>query len=175
VSGSTFPVGTTDVTCMVSDAAGLVGEAHFSVSISQLSLPGRMHGAGTVGASQQRVSFSFAVGESANGDERGWLMVHLKDGNGRPRYVAGVVDEVTFSDVVGYGPGEWPASGVDTVMFTGVGYWNGRSGYRFEVTASDRGEPGVNDTFSLVVTSPTGQVVESVSGVLRGGNIQSLR
>jgi hypothetical protein len=176
VSGSTFPIGTTDVSCMVSDAAGHVGEAHFSVSISQQSLPGRMHGAGTVGASQQRISFTFAVGESANGDERGWLMVHLKDGSGRPRYVAGVVDEVTFSNAAGYGPGLWPASGVDTVMFSGVGYWNGRSGYRFQVTASDRGEPGVNnDTFSLVVTSPTGQVVESVSGVLRGGNIQSLR
>ena len=174
-SGSTFPIGTTDVSCMVSDAAGHVGEAHFSVSISQQSLPGRMHGAGTLGASQQRVSFSFAVGESADGTERGWLMVHLKDGSGRPRYVAGMVDDVTFSNAVGYGPGLWPESGVDTVVFSGVGYWNGRSGYHFQVTASDRGEPGVNDTFALVVTSPTGQVVESASGLLRGGNIQSLR
>jgi hypothetical protein len=57
-----------------------------------------------------------------------------------------------------------------------VGSWNGLPNYHFVVTAGDRGEPGVGlDTFSLVVTSPTGVVVESISGVLRGGNIQSLR
>lgn len=173
-SGSTFAIGTTEVDCMASDAAGHVGQAHFIVSISQ-PMPGRMHGAGTVGSGQQRVSFAFDVGASANLDARGWLMVLAKDGAGRPRSFAGRVDDVSFSNAEGYAPGRWPASGVDTVMFSGVGYWNGRPGYRFQVTASDRGEPSVNDTFALVVTSPTGQVVESVSGLLRGGNIQSLR
>ena len=71
-----FPVGTTEVDCMASDAAGLVGEAHFSVSISQ-TLAGRMHGAGTVGSGQQRVSFAFDVGESAN-----WRRARVADGAG---------------------------------------------------------------------------------------------
>ena len=174
-SGSTFPVGTTDVYCIASDAAMHVSEAHFSVSVSQ-ALQGRMHGAGSVGSGQQRVSFTFDAGESANQVDRGWLMVHVKDGAGRPRSFAGKVDNVSFSNAEGYMPGQMPASGVDTVVFSGVGSWNGRSGYSFKVTASDRGEPGVNDTFTLLVTSmTTGAVVESASGALRGGNIQSLR
>ena len=174
-SGSTFPIGTTEVHCLASDAAGNVGEALFSVNISR-PVPGRMRGAGTVGAGLQRVAFTFEVGESTNFVERGWLMAHIKDGAGRPRYVAGMVDDVSFSNAEDFAPGQWPASGVDTVTFSGVGYWNGKPGYRFQVTATDRGEPGPgNDTFSLVVTSPTGVVVESTSGELRSGNIQSLR
>ena len=67
-------------------------------------------------------------------------------------------------------------TGVDTVVFSGVGYWNGAPGYRHEIRASDRGEPGRGrDTFTLQIFSPSGVVVESVGGVLRDGNIQSLR
>ena len=176
-SGSTFPIGTTDVKCTASDAAGLVSEAHFSVSISEQALQGRMRGAGSVASGQQRVSFTFDAGESASQVDRGWMMMLVKDGAGRPRSFAGKVDYVSFSNAEGYTPGQTPASGVDTVMFSGVGSWNGRQGYSFRVTASDRGEPGVNnDTFTIVVTlTETGAVVESSSGVLRGGNIQSLR
>ena len=176
-SGSTFPIGTTDVKCTASDAAGHVSEAHFSVSISSQALQGRMRGAGSVGSGQQRVSFTFDAGESANQVDRGWMMMLVKDGAGRPRSFAGKVDYVSFSNAEGYTPGQLPASGVDTVIFSGVGSWNGRPGYSFRVTASDRGEPGVNiDTFTIVVTvTTTGEVVESASGVLRGGNIQSLR
>jgi Lamin Tail Domain/HYR domain len=174
-SGSPFPIGTTQVECVASDALGHEGKAFFSVSISQ-PLQGRMHGAGSVASGQQRVSFTFDAGESANEVDRGWLMMLVKDGAGRPRSYAGKVDTVAFSNAEGYMQGQWPASGIDTVVFSGVGWWNGRSGYSFRVTASDRGEPGVNiDTFEIVVTSPTGEVVESASGVLRGGNIQSLR
>ena len=61
-------------------------------------------------------------------------------------------------------------------MFRGAGGLNGRGGYRFEVTAGDRGEPGRgHDTFSLKVFAPNGEVVESVTGTLRDGNIQSQR
>ncbi len=103
-------------------------------------------------------------------------MVLARDGAGRPRPFAGKVDEVSFSNAEGHAPRQGPASGVDTVIFSGVGWWNGHPGYHFRVTASDRGEPGAGtDTFALVVTAPTGEVVESASGVLRGGNIQSLR
>ena len=60
------------------------------------------------------------------------------------------------------------------MVFSGVGLWNGATGYRYEITAADRGEPG-RDTFSVKVFSPAGVLVESVSGVLRNGNIQALR
>jgi hypothetical protein len=65
---------------------------------------------------------------------------------------------------------------VDSVKFTGAGKWNGKSGYTFVVSATDKGEPGRRrDTFSLVVKDATGKVVASVDDVLDGGNIQSTR
>ena len=172
-SGSTFPIGTTAVECTALDAARNLGTAHFSVTVTR-PIPGRMHGGGTVHDGLKRVAFTFDVGESDNFVERGWLSVLSKEGNGRPRAFLGMVHDVTFSNAEGYEPGG--SVGVDTVTFSGVGWWNGLPNYRFEVTASDRGEPGVGvDSFSLVVTSPAGVVVESISGVLRGGNMQSLR
>ena len=104
-------------------------------------------------------------------------MIHVRDNRGRPdRYLSANVTDVTLSNNAGYRPGSFPRSGVDTVVFSGLGVWNSRAGYRFEITASDRGEPGPrNDTFSLRLYSPTGELVETVSGALRDGNIQSLR
>jgi hypothetical protein len=174
-SGSTFPIGTTAVECTALDAAKNLGLAHLSVTVTR-PIPGRMHGGGSVNEGVKRVAFTFEVGESENFVERGWLSVLSKDGNGRPRPFTGQVQDVSFSDAAGYTAGSALPSGVDTVTFSGVGHWNGLANHRFEVTASDRGEPGVGvDTFSLVVTSPAGVVVESISGVLRGGNINSLR
>jgi hypothetical protein len=162
-SGSTFPIGTTAVECSAADAAGNSAQAHFSVTVS-LPVPGRMHGGGTVGSALQRVAFAFEVGESATFQERGWVMLLSKDGNTRPRTFAAVVSEMSFSSADG------------SVTFSGAGYWNGLPNYRFEISASDRGEPGAGrDTFALTVTSPAGVIVESVAGVLRSGNVQSLR
>jgi hypothetical protein len=173
-SGSTFPIGTTAVDCSAFDAADNLGEAHFSVTVRR-PVPGRIHGGGTVHAGTQRLAFTFEVGESDNFVERGWLMVLSSEGKGRPRHFTARASDVTFSDAEGYQPGG-STTNVDTVTFTGVGSWNGLPNHSFTVTASDRGEPGVGvDTFSFVVKSPAGQVVESMSGVLRGGNIQSLR
>ena len=65
---------------------------------------------------------------------------------------------------------------VDTVVFKGLGKWNGRRGYAFEATATDRGEPGRGrDTFAIVVKNPNGVVVAQVNGTLDGGNIESTR
>ena len=65
---------------------------------------------------------------------------------------------------------------MDTVAFSGTGKWNGRSGYTFEVVATDRGEPGRHrDTFSIVVKDSRDNVVARVDGTLDGGNIESTR
>ena len=174
-SGSTFPIGTTAVECTASDGAGNVGRASFTVAISR-AVPGRMHGAGNLGSGQHRVAFTFDAVESMNFVDRGWVVVLAKDGAGRPRSFVGLVEAASFSNAEGDTPGPALTGAVDTVMFSGVGWWNGKPGYRFQVTANDRGEPGVGrDAFSWVVTSPAGEVVESAGGVLRGGNIQSLR
>jgi hypothetical protein len=57
-----------------------------------------------------------------------------------------------------------------------TGRWNGRPGYKFEATTTDRGEPGRRrDTFALVIRDARGHVVANVSGLLDAGNIQSTR
>lgn len=173
-SGSVFAIGATTVQCAATDAAGNGAAASFTVTVTQ-PVFGRMAGVGHVVSGDDQLWFAFDVRESANYVERGTLMLIAKD-QGRPdRFLGAGVTDVRFSNSDGYSPGVIPRRGVDTVVFTGRGWWNGQPGYHFQVTASDRGEPGPgNDTFTLVVRSPDGQMVESVSGVLRDGNIQSL-
>lgn len=61
---------------------------------------------------------------------------------------------------------------MDSVAFTGAGKWNGKSGYTFDLRATDQGEPGRNrDTFWLIVKDSRGTIVASVSGKLDSGNI----
>jgi hypothetical protein len=93
------------------------------------------------------------------------------------QFEATVISDVTFSDdsAVRPGPGAGASPAVDTVRFKGAGKWNGRSGYSFEATAVDRGEPGRNrDTFAIVIKDPRGAVVANTNGVIDGGNIQSV-
>ena len=184
-SGSTFAVGTTTVSCTATDASGNSASRSFTVTVTVAPPPpppptsqaGHMFGAGEVRDGDDRVTFIFDVRESARQVERGWVVLRINDGKGRPdRYFALNVSDVRFSNSASYKPGSKPKSGVDTVTFSGKGYWNGRANYRFEITATDRGEPGRGrDTFEVVVRTPGGTAVESVSGMLRDGNIQSFR
>jgi hypothetical protein len=83
---------------------------------------------------------------------------------------------VVFVDDPAFRSGREPQPAVDTVRFVGTGTWNGRVGYTFEATATDKGEPGRNrDTFAVVVKDAHGDVVADVGGDLDGGNIQSTR
>lgn len=175
-SGATFPVGTTTVSCTATDAAGLTASGSFTVTITPI-VPGRIVGAGGVGTGNNRASFVLDVRESAHAVERGWLILRMADRPGRPdHYFAADVANVQFANVPGYAPGRRPGSGIDTVTFTGVGYWNGRGNHTFAVTASDRGEPGRGrDTFEVIVRNAAGAIVASASGTLREGNLQSLR
>jgi hypothetical protein len=179
-SGSTFAIGDTVVTCAAADAAGNVATGSFTVSISlqqQESLGGRMAGAGDVQSGNERVRFSFEVRQRANNSKRGWVMLQVRDGSGRPdRFLAADVREVRFSNANGYAAGPSRRAADDSVSFTGDGWWNGNPGYRFEINACDHGEPGRGrDTFSLTVFAPNGQVVATATGVLRDGNIRALK
>lgn len=175
-SGSTFPLGVNTVTCSATDLAGNASSASFTVTITP-PVPGRMHGTGGLGRRGDRVWFALDVRETANYLDRGWLIVKLTDEAGRPdRYFAANVTDVRFSDQPGYTPGHKKGSGVDTVSFTGVGYWNGHAGHTYEVVASDRGEPGRgHDTFRVVIKDQSGVVVATAGGTLDSGNLQSLR
>ena len=182
-SGSTFAVGDTVVTCAAADAAGNVATGSFTVSIAPSeqppseSTPGRMTGSGEVQTGNDRVRFTFDVRERATSGEHGWVMLQLRDGPGRPdRYLAADVGNVRFSNSNGYAASNSRRAAADAVSFTGRGWWNGRPGYRFEISACDRGEPGRGrDTFALTVFAPNGQVVATANGVLRDGNIQAMK
>lgn len=60
-----------------------------------------------------------------------------------------------------------------TAVFSGPAKVNGATGYRYEVTVTDNGEPGRNDTFKIVLSRPGDPTYAySASGTLGGGNVQ---
>lgn len=174
--GSTFPIGATIVSCAATDEAGQSTSGSFTVTLTT-PVYGRMAGTGQVRNATQRTWFAFDVKESPTFGERGFLVLQIRDGRGRPdRYLSATVSDVRFSNSEGYAPGRFPRSGVDTVAFSGVGSWNGVGGYRFEITAADRGEPGPRqDTFTVRVFAPGGALADTAAGTLQSGNVQSLR
>jgi serine protease AprX len=58
-------------------------------------------------------------------------------------------------------------------VLSGPATVNGSSGYRYEVTLTDNGEPGSSDVFKIVLSRPGDLTYSySASGTLGGGNIQ---
>ena len=95
-------------------------------------------------------------------------------GKGWNRFVSTRVLSASLEHRPGVSPGPKPSSGIDTVVFSGIGRWNHQAGYTFDARATDAGEPGRGrDRFTLTVKAPNGAVVASVDGVLTSGNIQS--
>ncbi len=180
-TGATLPIGITTVTCVATNNAGLTSTGAFTVTVTDRNEPGRMFGEGeAAGPNSHTMEFNFAVLETARGLEWGNVKINVKDTRrrrgGDERFDARTVDAVWFSDAPAYGPGNNPRTGSDTVTFRGTGRWDGRSGYAYVVTASDRGEPGRGrDTFVIEITAPNGTVVFTGGGTLSDGNIQSTR
>ena len=200
-SGSTFPVGLTTVNCAATDLAGNTGSAAFTVTVNP-ALDGRIYGVGFINQGGLHHHFAFRVAQIRNQDsgrfeywvndprrcgpdddyDRDSTFNGDHDGDfGRdhrnpPNHFEATSINVIFSDDPRFQPSRGPRPTVDTVRFNGTGKWNGRSGYTFEVLATDQGEPGRHrDTFSLVIKDSHGTIVDSVSGALDGGNIQSTR
>ena len=141
---------------------------------------GRMTGAGHFGIPAGRLHFAFSVREREPQGERGRVSLWIPTwGSGwRPdRFTSRKVTSVTFSDDPAFQPGRRPTPTVDTVVFTGMGEWNGAPGYRYEIRASDRGEPGRGrDTLEVTIWNSDGvTVLRHYGDVLHGGNIQSYR
>ena len=176
-SGTLFAPGTTTVTCTATDVAGNSSAAQFLVTVTA-SAAGRMLGAGWIDGERQD-HFIFQVAQWDNRDygqlvywETDYSRAHRTVG----RFESTAVTSAVFSDDPAFQPGHGPLPTVDTVVFTGVGRWNGRAGYSFEARATDQGEPGrLRDTFRIVVSDAAGLVVASVDAPIDGGNIQSTR
>jgi hypothetical protein len=144
-----------------------------------VTTPGHMIGAGGISATTATVRFAFDVREQVPVGERGAIGITIDyraKGVKTDVFASITVGAIAFSDDPGFRPGHTPLPTIDTVVFTGTGYWNGAAGYTYVVHASDRGEPGRgSDTFDVTISDPHGVVVATYSGVLSEGNIQSLR
>lgn len=83
----------------------------------------------------------------------------------------GQPDTIACSDA---GPpgADHPVVEFNQADFSGSGTWNGASGYTFEVTVIDHGEPGRDDFYSLTVFDSGGGVVYTIDGTISRGNIQ---
>ena len=181
-SGQTFAIGTTTVTCTATDAAGNQGTGVFSVTINDVTTPGDMGGHGFVRDDEAKYTFDFLARERASGAERARLSIRI-DENGKKkgkkrddRFESRSVDFMAFSDDPTIRPGRQPRPQIDTVLFRGVGEWNGVGGYRYEVFAQDQGEPGRHrESIRVTISTAAGQLVASFEGDLDGGNIRSSR
>jgi len=167
------------ITVTATDEAGQSAQASIEVTVPVL---GGMHGDGHIDTRQptRRNEFAFTVNERASGPGSARLRVEIRERrHGRDqidRFVGRTVTSITFSDAPGTSPGRRPPSGIDTVVFTGTGDWNGVAGHTYEVMASDQGEPGRGrDGCAITIRAPGGAVVASFNGTLSGGNIESRR
>ena len=151
---------------------------------------GRFIGAAGLDTSSAQTRFGFEV-RTHPPNKRGAIVLRTRpnqpgerngdddrdDRHGRwERFVSTNVTSATATNTPGVNPGPRPAGGADTLVFTGIGRWNGTPDYRFTAKAIDAGEPGRGrDQFSMTITAPDGTEVLNVSGTITTGNIQSLR
>jgi probable HAF family extracellular repeat protein len=168
-------------------AAGspLAGSIPTVVTAEPSVTPGDMAGDGFIRDDNARYQFSFRAVETDHG-ERARLTVRI-DNDGRKkdsrparaqrrddRFVSKTVTSIAFSDDPSVRRANHPQ--VDTVLFAGVGEWNGQGGYRYEAFAQDDGTPGRHrETIRVTVSSPAGAVVAAFDGELDGGSIRSRR
>ena len=179
-SGGTFAIGTTTVACSASDARGNTATGSFHVVVTTADVAGRMVGDASIVRGAVTHAITFAVRERASGADAGTLRYEiLTKQRGRDtvdRFESTLLTSVSFFDLPDVSPGKRPPSGIDTVLFSGLGIWNGRSGYAFEVIAKDGGEPGRGvDAVAVTVRDGAGAIVASIDGTITAGNITSLR
>jgi len=192
---SVFPVGTTTVTCTSSDSRGNTSTSSFSVAVTfsapddpddpddpedpegpedpgDVVTPGKVSGYGFIRDDDMHYEFAFTALKRASGIERGGLLLTVKSGycsrhrhsrRRSDRFVSSTIDAVAFD-------------GRSSVVFSGTGRWNGRSGFRYEVSAVDKVvRRRHHDVVRVTIKSATGEVVAQVNGRLSGGNVQFLR
>jgi len=127
---------------------------------------GRMTGGGTVGTSDVRHGFELHCDVSVSPNN---LQVSWSKNN---KFHLETLTSATCSDDPSIEPNP-PAAGFDTYAGTGMGRYNGVSGYAIAFKFTDAGEPGINDTAQITITAPDSSVVLSVSGNLDKGNQQA--
>jgi hypothetical protein len=138
-----------------------------------VSPEGRIHGSGFVDDGGARHHFGFDARETIVLGERGSLTLRVdRDSEPDDVFVSQVVTSVIFKNNPGLSPGGNGA--VDALTLTGFGTWNGVAA-SFEATALDKGEPGVGNDIVNIKIKVGGRLVNTTSGPINGGNVQSNR
>ena len=192
-SGSVFPIGDTTVGCTVTDSAGATATGSLIVTVTDVAVPGEMRGDGFIRDDDAKYFFEFWAKEwkqkvwrrDADMIERARLSIRIdedgrKSKKGRTkrddRFESRSVDFISFSDDPTIRPGHSHRPQVDTVLFSGVGEWNGHRGYRYEVFAQDsHDERRHRESIRVTIWDSNGAVVASFDGELDGGSIRSVR
>jgi hypothetical protein len=171
-----FPVGDTVVSCTSSDSRGHQSTASITVTVTDSGgedpvTPGKVFGYGYIRDDDMHYEFAFMAVENAAGFDRGGLILTVKSGYcGRhrhsrrhnERFVSKTVDSVAFTNN-------------SSVLFAGTGKWNGRDGYRYDVSTTENTASRRDDIVRITITSPGGATVATIEGKLSGGNVQFVR
>ena len=186
VSGTAFAIGTHTISCTATDAAGNASApGTFTVKVNDVTTSGEMAGHGFVRDDGAKYMFTFSARERASGSERARVSLRIDDDGRKKGKKANKRDDrfesrtaafMAFSDDPSIRPGRPRRPQVDTVLFSGLGEWNGAPNYRYEVFARDSGEGKRHEeSIRMTVWSPSGAVVATFEGEVEGGNIQSTR
>jgi hypothetical protein len=164
------------IECEVPGAKTLYKTVHVKVRPA-----GRMKGKGEVKGNGRMHKFEFDVWESKGGKDSGHVKVDARkldfdhDDDKGPRtekFRSTKLYSVTFRNDDDYKPGG--GLKVDTVTVYGEGEFNGKSGYKFEMRATDTGEPGEDrDYLKLIVRDRDDKKVMSIDEKIDDGNNQS--
>ena len=166
--------------------ASFAGDAKFPatsgtgvLSVLAAATPGLMVGDGFLTTSDMlRYDFKFVVQENANSVDKGKLELRVTDvDDGHKKKVKrnDVFKSTSYSAVVFTLDSAVPPA-FDTVNFAGDGTWNGVAGYHFVASALDYLSGGRHsETLAITIYDPSNNVVATVNGVIRGGNLRSRR
>ena len=127
-----------------------------------------MTGGGNVITVDTKVTYGFELHCNPNRKPND-LEVNWESGN---RFHLGRLTTASCSDDPAIMPNP-PKAGFDTYHGTGTGLYNGSPDATAEWTFTDAGEPGDNDTATIIIKDADGNTVLSVSGSLNGGNNQA--
>jgi hypothetical protein len=149
--------------------------------LEPIPVDGRMTGDGEIRDGSREQEFEF-VASAIAGHKRGGIKytVRVSEERGqratRDRFESTAVTSVVIWNEPGIAPGRGATPIGDSVLFAGIGKWNGVAGYRFEARATDAGEPGRGrDSFAIAIFDPGGALVAATNGIIEAGNIQSER
>lgn len=130
---------------------------------------GNMTGGGSVfTAGGDRVTHGMTLSCRVGG---GSDNLQINWGKGNKFHLSGLTS-VSCTDSPAINSGN-PSASFDTITGTGTGRYNGAAGATISFVFTDAGEPGRNDTASIVIKNAAGATVLTVSGKLNNGNQQA--